>query len=706
MAQDFAYFPLGGGLDLITPAIAQKPGSAIGALNYEAAANGYRRVDGYERFDGHVSPTDAPYYELDFTTGSAAFALGDTITGATSGATGKALSAGVVTSGTFGTSDAAGYVGLGAVTGTFLNGENLQVGGVTRAHASGTQQLLVAPDDATARAWQGKATANARALIAKLPGEGSTLGVWAFRNVVYGFRNNVGSTAAAMWKATAAGWVSVAMGYTIEFTSGGTYVIAEGDTITGATSAKTAVVGRIVTTSGSWSAGTAAGYLVVASASGAFTPGENVNVGANLNVATLTADKVAITLQAGGRYEFINHNFYGASQLQRMYGVSGVGRAFEFDGTTFTPIRSGMAVDTPIRIAEHKEHLFLFFPGGAFQNSSIGVPLDWSAVTGAAAYGMGDEITDVLPNNAGVLTILAANKIASLYGTSALDFQLVTLSDESGALPWTADKVGQPIYMDARGLRTLAASQAYGDFQIGTLTQKVKPLLQDYARTDIAPVASVRVRAKDTYRLFFSNGQGLSVYLGKQTPGTAISPGSLAPEIMPFDWGKNVTCIGSFEMTTGERVFFGADDGFVYEAEKGYSFDGAAIAFSLRLPFIHQRMPQTLKRWHKVTMECQAIPSATISVGADFDYGSPFEAGAAPQDVAAQVFNVTGGGGIWDISNWNQFFWSGATEGLMEAHLDGVGRNMSLLISGSTSDEPPHLLQGLTLFFTVRGLQR
>jgi hypothetical protein len=175
---------------------------------------------------------------------------------------------------------------------------------------------------------------------------------------------------------------------------------------------------------------------------------------------------------------------------------------------------------------------------------------------------------------------------------------------------------------------------------------------------------------------------------------------------MPFNWGKTVTCIGSFEMMTGERVFFGSDDGFVYEAEKGYSFDGETIPYSLRLPFNHEGAPQTLKRWHKVTVECQAIPQATISVAADFDYGDPFEAGATPQDVAAQVFTVTGGGGIWDISNWNQFFWSGATEGLMEAHLDGVGRNMSLLIAGSTSDEPPHLLQGLTLFFTVRGLQR
>jgi hypothetical protein len=218
-----------------------------------------------------------------------------------------------------------------------------------------------------------------------------------------------------MWKSSAAGWVQVALGYTLDFTSGGPYVIKEGDVITGATSGKTATVMRVVTSSGSWSTGSAVGYVVVASASGAFVARTSTSAPTSTSLR-LTADKVAITLPPNGRYELLNHNFYGTANTLRMYGVNGVGRAFEFDGTTFTPIRSGMAVDTPHRIAEHMNHLFLAFPGGAFQNSSIGAPLDWSAVTGAAAYGMGDEITDLIPANAGVLTILAENKIANLYG--------------------------------------------------------------------------------------------------------------------------------------------------------------------------------------------------------------------------------------------------------------------------------------------------
>ena len=74
------------------------------------------------------------------------------------------------------------------------------------------------------------------------------------------------------------------------FTSGGTYEIVPGDTITGAVSGETAVVSRVHVESGSWAGGDAAGTIRVSAApSGAFGA-ENVNVGAEANVATLAGD--------------------------------------------------------------------------------------------------------------------------------------------------------------------------------------------------------------------------------------------------------------------------------------------------------------------------------------------------------------------------------------------------------------------------------
>lgn len=107
------------------------------------------------------------------------------------------------------------------------------------------------------------------------------------------------------------------------------------------------------------------------------------------------------------------------------------------------------------------------------------------------------------------------------------------------------------------------------------------------------------------------------------------------------------------------------------------------------------------KRWHKTVIECDASPKASISVTADFDYGDPLEAGIDVID-----FTVSGGGGSWDISLWDTFYWDSTAKGQMEAPLDGVSKTISLLLAGATADEPPHLLHGVSMFYSPRGLVR
>lgn len=79
--------------------------------------------------------------------------------------------------------------------------------------------------------------------------------------------------------------------YTRTFTSGGTYQVVVGNTVTGATSGATGKVVGVTLTSGSWAAGNAAGTLRFKSTTGTFVA-ENLNVGANLNVATIASGGV------------------------------------------------------------------------------------------------------------------------------------------------------------------------------------------------------------------------------------------------------------------------------------------------------------------------------------------------------------------------------------------------------------------------------
>lgn len=686
-------FALRGGLNLTTSPIEIPPGHCISARNYEPDQQGYRRWQGHERYDGQPKPSEASYWVLDFDQGSAAISEGDTVTGATSGATGVALIDAVVESGSYGGADAAGYLVLTAVSGTFQDDEDLQVSAVTKSVADGTAVQNGAENDTDATTWQQDAEETARALIGKVTGSGKILGVWVYNGVTYAFRNNAGGTAAVMFKATSSGWSSINLGLTIDFTSGGTYEIQEGDTITGASNGATATVERVIVTSGDWSTSDAAGRLILSGQTGTFIA-ENLDVGANLNVATVAGDSSAITLPAGGRYEFDNHNFRGHASTERMYGCNGVGTAFEFDGSVFVPIVTGMTTDAPNHIAHHKNHLFLSFPGGSVQHSGIGDPYSWSPVLGAAELGVGDECTGFGNELFGVLAILARNHIKLLYGNDASDWNLVDFAEQSGCVEWTAQKLGGLLVYDDRGVRELSTTQAFGDFRVGTTTLLVDPLIASKKKAGILPVASVRVRAKDLYRVFFSDGTGLSIYFGRKRP-----------EVMPLDLGFEIFAICSSEDANGnEVIFFGKNDttdGYVYQMDSGNGFDGALLDYFIRQPFFHAGSPSYDKRWHKIVIEADIGTDASLVISAETDFAHP---DAVP--LQEESLSVMGGGGFWGEANWDEFYWSAQVVGVAEAHVDAYGANISVSLAGETIYEPPHTLHSITYHFSPRKMRR
>jgi hypothetical protein len=131
-------FTLEGGLNLVDPAISIPNGMALAATNYELQSRkSYRRIDGFERYDGQPKPSDATYWILDFESGDIVTPQVDSlVVGATSGATGKVLLV-VLDSGTWAGSDAAGYLVLATLTGTFVDTEILNITGADPSFAHG-----------------------------------------------------------------------------------------------------------------------------------------------------------------------------------------------------------------------------------------------------------------------------------------------------------------------------------------------------------------------------------------------------------------------------------------------------------------------------------------------------------------------------------------------------------------------------------------
>lgn len=667
---DYDYIEFDGGLDVDTPALQLEKTYCRKAQNYElGVTGGYRRIAGYERVDGRPAPSDAAYAILNATI-TGVWAVGNTLTGVTSGATGVIAAA------------TAEYFVLTKTAGTFQAGEDLQIAAVTVAVAGGAQIVDGAATSKLHAQYKNAAADIYRADIAAVPGSGSVLGVVRYNGVVYAFRNNAGGTAAALYRSSVTGWTLVPLGRELAFTSGGAYEIQEGDTITGATSGATAVVTRVVRESGSWSGGTAVGRLIFASQTGVFQA-ENLNVGANLDVATIAGDSAAITLTVGGRYEFDIKNFGGQAGTKRIYGCSGVQRGFEFDGTVYVPINTGMSPDTPSHVKEHKKHLFFSF-ASSMQHSGPGTPYIWSPLLGAAELAVGDDITAFVPQppseaTGGALVAFTRNGTHILYGNSSADWVLSAFSDEEqGAYAYTAQRInGVTLMLDDRGFTSLGTSANYGNFVGSSLSQRIQSLVNEKR---LIVTGSCVSRDEAQWRLFFSDGFALYVtFNGKKLRG-----------VMPILFPDAVACVHSRETGDGdEAIYFGSTDGFVYQMEKGTSFDGDDIEAFLHLAWNAGKSVRQRKRYKQVMLECSGDGYAEFVFSYELGYASTDIPQPGNQNL---IFNFTPAN--WDSFVWDSFIWDGVALSPAEMDMDGSAENVSLILRSNGDYFTPSTFSG------------
>jgi hypothetical protein len=613
---DVSSFLMQGGLDLVTPPMAMPPGRATAALNYEPDASGYRRFPGYERYDGHPSPS--------------------------SGA-----------------------------------------------------------DDAEVEAL--------RAMISEVPGSGPVRGVVAYRGTLYAFRDSEDGGSGKMYRASDAGWTEETFGHILTYNAG-TVEFTEGAILTGGTSGALGLIVRHVQQGGDFGApNDANGYLVLVDITGTFASAETIT-----------------DSQTGGHYEFAIHNFYGAAKHPRLYFASGAGTAFEYDDDGWlAPIQSGTTVgsldsvvyvyhrgsdyiltrdgssittrgefDIPNFIGHYKNHLFLGYSVGSVIFSGIGEPLDFRALVGAGELSFGSTVTGFLSSANTAFVIFGSERIEYVTGTSADDFSMVPITDDAGAVSYTAQMAGdQPVYLDDGGVRSLATTAAFGDWTLGTLTRLIEPLFEVKRLAGVSPVASMRVKGKDLYRLFFDDNSVVSVYLGRKDP-----------ESMPMLWPIQVSCAhaGELEEAEHERCWVGADDGFVYELDKGSSFDGDEMQFYIRLPWNATGSSAQHKRVHRMRFETDA-PEA-MSLGALFhvDYGMPGNVGTTRENIAI----AAGSASFIPAEDYDSIDWSVATQAVFDAEINAIGANVAATLVGEHTTEDSHVLSSATLFYTPRGLKK
>ena len=682
-------FPLAGGLDLVSPALALKPGNLIAANNYEPDINGgYRRMFGYERFDGRQAPSSADYWVMTVTiTGT--IAVGNTVTGAISSATGKVLQVN------------ANQLIINRMTGTF-GVESIKVGVTVVGTVSTT--AINAGDTPTLHAQYKSMTANDyRASIAKVPGSGPVRGCWYYGGLLYAFRDNAANPATScdLYKSSASGWVQVPYGKEIQFTNA-VGEIFEGDTVTGGTSGATGVVRRALLRTGTWAA-SGVGTLVFDTITGAFTSGEALKV-STVTKATSSTASTQIAMAPGGRFEFETNNFAGTTATRRVYGCDGKNYGFEFDGTRLVPIRTGIADDKPTHLAVWK-NMLVYAVKSSVQVSGIGQPFSWTAITGAAEIALGDDCTGLLPQlgdaSNGAIVITTLHKTFILYGSSIADFVLTVHSPDAGAMPYTQQNIGFAYFLDTKGVVQLNSTRSFGNFELSTLTRVVQPIIDD--KRGLAN-ASCIVRATNQYRIFYSDGTGLILYMiPDQSMNSGVSTDRVGA-IMPFSFAEGVymnAVYSQVDDNSVERIFGAGSDGYVYELDRGTSHDGASILSHFMLAFNSSKSPRNRKRYKRTILQATCKNTASVHIGYELNFGT--NESLSGYRAFQELF---GAGSYFDIFTWDKFNWDSPYVSEYIVDTPGMGRNIGILVYGDSAIDEPYTVHSAIMHYTIGRLER
>jgi hypothetical protein len=672
------YYPLGGGLDLVTPITQMPDGRLIGGVNYEPWINGgYRRIFGYERFDGRPLPSKAEWFVLTVDDAST-YSINDSITGDTSTATATICD-----------------INGNDLVVTKVSGDFQLSEGIDTATATITAISRLGGDTPELQArYRLAAEKEYRDDIGQVPGINKLRGIWQCRDRVYAIRDNAGETAAVIHKATATGWddTVMEMAHTVRFDAG-TAEFAVGSTLTGGTSGATGTIHRIILFTGSFDGNDATGYIALTSVTGTFSDNETIT-DAGSGSATANGASEQFALDVGGRYDFITRNFLASSSTYRTYAAGGVGPAFEIDeDDVVTPILLDLTFgdapseNNPYLVEEFNGALWLMFPGGSLQKSVTGQPLAFNGFLGAAEFGLGEEGTDLVSSAGGVLLAFTRKDIHAFTPVEA-SFQKRKVSDRAGCVLHSAAQLSSVYAVDDSGVIDLQRVQQFGDFADSTVSDLVQP----FVTANVENVAGViGIRNSNQYRIYFKNGDALAC---RMKPDGAAEYG-----VLNMQQTVEAAYACEDENTTPTYWFIG-DSGFAYRAESGRNFDGEPIESSMRLPFTHQGNPASRKRYRLCELEIEAERDVTLLASHDLSFAGPETPTFNWQD------RVIGGGGFYDLDLWDSIFWDAQTYTTARFELRGSGKNISIMFYNESATTAPFVIQGITLHYDPRRISR
>ena len=413
---------------------------------------------------------------------------------------------------------------------------------------------------------------------------------------------------------------------------------------------------------------------------------------------------VTPTLFPGGKYDFVNYTMSNdvATGGEKMYGANGVDKAFQYhtdDG--FVQLECNVPTIVgfyPSFIVGQRDHIMAGYAIGQISVSAVGNPLEFNSLNGGSRFIVSDEITGFNHVVGDDLVVYCRNSIKIMYGRNNKvgdpdAFRLETHSVNTGAFRWTGQSSQFSLFMSEQGISSLNAVLEYGNFEILSLSLKVRPMLAVYENDNLI-AGSVFDNDHGVYRLYMRDGKSFVMSYDGKTAGSIITN----------EYDKRFFCIAQGKFYFDKVFFAGGEDGFVYQLEKSNSLNGSVIPMSLQTVYDHflgedpGKSVDSYKTFNKIRILIDSPDELVIQLNVETAFGN-----SPPNLISNNEEKISSGGGLWDVSKWNEFVWSGSQVAEDERYIDAIGHNLSTYMYSETKFTRPYVIQGIVYQFMQRG---
>lgn len=387
---------------------------------------------------------------------------------------------------------------------------------------------------------------------------------------------------------------------------------------------------------------------------------------------------------------YVNHNFYGGKDTFHCYFGDGVNQAQWYDpvNNIITPIADSGIVAF---VAAFSSRLLMSTTGGTFIASVEGDPTDLDGTLDALEIGVGDEITGMHTTASNTLAIYTTRNTYGLSGTSAnIDWQLKLISQNAGARPHCVAQTDDVFASDDRGIYRLSRTETLGGFGSATITDDIQPL---FIRIAQKSTCATTIRRLNQMRFFYGTACIIASQIEYNSGGKMSVRYGMTEASFP---GTPVLCVSTEEDPEGfEKTFFGSEDGFIYQMDKGTSHNGKEIPVKMTLAFNHFGTPTVNKRFMGIGLE------AVLTSPTEFDCDYSMDDGLKEFEYRTAVY--PDGSSSWGFSEFGDATYGSRPISRDKISLKGTGYNIQFSFSRNSALDAQATLTGYTIRLKERG---